>query len=152
MKVMVFHIGADRYGLPLQAIVRVLPVAELKQLPLAPAWVAGVLDLHGQPVPVIDLSMLAGLAPQQACFDTRILVVDYQAGDGAPRALGLLAQQVTGVESIDAGALADAGVKAAPFLGRVASVGAGMLQLVDVAALLPALVNELLFQRDGAAA
>jgi chemotaxis-related protein WspB len=152
MKVMVFHIGADRYGLPLQALARVLPAAQLKQLPLAPAWVAGVLDLHGQPVPVIDLSRLAGLAPQQACFDTRILVVDYQAGDGPPRALGLLAQQVAGVETIGAAALADAGITAAPFLGPVASVGAGLLQLVDVAALLPPEVRALLFQADGAPA
>jgi chemotaxis-related protein WspB len=151
MKVMVFHIGADRYGLPLQALARVLPAAELKQLPLAPAWVAGVLDLHGQPVPVIDLSALAGLPPQQACFDTRILVVDYQAGDGRARALGLLARQVAGVETIDAAALTDAGIRAAPFLGQVASAGAGMLQLVDVAALLPAQVRELLFQAQEAA-
>ena len=143
---MVFHIGADRYGLPLQALARVLPVAELKQLPLAPPWVAGVLDLHGQPVPVIDLAELAGLPPQQACFDTRILLVDYRAGAGPARALGLLARQVAGVETIADTALVDAGIRAAPFLGQVASAGAGMLQLVDVAALLPAHVRELLFQ------
>jgi chemotaxis-related protein WspB len=149
MKVLVFYIGADRYGLPLHAIARVLPVAGLKQLPLAPGYVAGVLDLHGRPVPVIDLSNLAGLAPQQACFDTRILLVDYGGGDGATHALGLLAQQVAGVESIDAAALAHAGLKAAPFLGQVASAGAGMLQLVDVAALLPPDVHALLFPADG---
>ncbi len=152
MKVLVFHIGADRYGLPLHAIARVLPVADLKQLPLAPAYVAGVLDLHGRPVPVIDLSALAGLAPQQACFDTRILLVDYRPGDGAAHALGLLAQQVAGVEAIDAAALADAGIDAAPFLGQVASAGAGMLQLVDVPALLAPAVRALLFPAGGVAA
>jgi chemotaxis-related protein WspB len=40
MKLLVFHIGADRYGLRLR-VVRVLPLVELKQLPLAPDAVAG---------------------------------------------------------------------------------------------------------------
>ena len=61
MKVLLFHIGRDRYGLPLASIVRVLPLLELKQLPLTPDYVAGLMDLHGVPVPVIDLSRLAGL-------------------------------------------------------------------------------------------
>ncbi|MBC7685124.1 MAG: chemotaxis protein CheW, partial [Bdellovibrionales bacterium] len=60
MKVLVFSIGPDRYALRLGAIVRVLPVLALKQVPLAPAFVAGLMDLQGEPVPVIDLSLLAG--------------------------------------------------------------------------------------------
>ena len=63
MKVLVFHIGNDRYGLPLADIVRVLPLLELKQLPLTPDYVAGLMDLHGVHMPVIHLSRLAGLAP-----------------------------------------------------------------------------------------
>ena len=42
MKLLVFHIGADRYGLRLRDVVRVLPLLELKQLPLAPDSVAGL--------------------------------------------------------------------------------------------------------------
>ena len=33
MKLLVFHIGADRYGLRLRDVVRVLPLLELKHLP-----------------------------------------------------------------------------------------------------------------------
>ena len=110
MKVLVFSIGADRYGLRLRAIVRVLPVVELKQLPLAPGYVAGLMDLHGAPVPVIDLSRLAGITPEQVWFDTRIILVDYPADDGAPRQLGLLAEHVIGIETFDDAALADSGV------------------------------------------
>ena len=72
MKVLVFHIGRDRYGLPLAAIVRVLPLLELKQLPLTPDYVAGLMDLHGTPVPVIDLSRLAGLAPRPEYSSTNL--------------------------------------------------------------------------------
>lgn len=151
MKVLVFSIGPDRYGLPLRAIARVLPVVGLKQVPLAPDFVAGLMDLHGEPVPVIDLSRLAGLIPEQVWFDSRIILVDYPAGDGALRPLGLLAEHVTGIETLDDAALADSGVDAAPFLGQVAGGAAGMLQLVELDQLLTADVRALLFQPAGAA-
>ena len=149
MKVLVFSIGPDRYGLRLQAIARVLPVVELKHIPLAPEFVAGLLDLHGEPVPVIDLSRLAGVIPEQVWFDTRIILVDYPAGDGAMRPLGLLAEHVIGIETLADAALADSGVDAAPFLGQVASGPAGMLQLVEVDQLLTPDVRALLFQPAG---
>jgi chemotaxis-related protein WspB len=152
MKVLVFHIGRERYGLPLGSVVRVLPVAQLARLPLAPEFVAGLLDLHGHPVPVVDLSRLAGVAPHAVCYDTRILLVDYPAPGGTIEKLGLKAQRVTGVETIDENACAPSGVAAAPFLGAVASNERGMLQLVDVDALLPAHVRALLFQPERAAA
>jgi chemotaxis-related protein WspB len=146
MKVLVFSIGPDRYGLRLGAIARVLPVVALKQLPLAPEFVAGLMDLHGEPVPVIDLSRLAGVIPEQVWFDSRIVLIDYPAGDGATRPLGLLAEHVIGIETIADGALADSGVDGAPFLGQVAGGPAGMLQLVEPGELLTPDVRALLFQ------
>ena len=146
MKVLVFHIGADRYALRLREIARVLPAAALKQLPLAPDYVAGLLDLHGAPVPVIDLSRLAGLAPETLWFDSRIILVDYPGGDGVAHQLGLLAEHVLGVESVDDTLLADSGVAGAAFLGPVASSTGGLLQLVELHELLMPDVRALLFQ------
>ncbi|MES2322905.1 MAG: chemotaxis protein CheW [Pseudomonadota bacterium] len=151
MKVLVFTIGQDRYGLPLRAIARVLPVVELKQLPLAPDYVAGLMDLHGEPVPVIDLSRLAGVTPEQVWFDTRIILVDYPAGAAGTRGLGLQAEHVAGIDSIDPEALRTSGITGAPFLGQVTGTAHGMLQLVDVEALLPPDVRALLFQPQDAA-
>jgi chemotaxis-related protein WspB len=158
MKVLVFHIGRDPYALPLAAVLRVLPAARLKALPGAPHYVPGLLDLHGEPVPVIDLSRLAGSPPDAVRYDTRILLVDVVFG-GRVRRLGLKAERVTGVASVD-GALLDGGVAAAPWLGRLASgapdagtnagMNAGMLQLIDPDSLLAPDVAAQLF--DGAPA
>lgn len=151
MKQLLFHIGADRYALRLRDVVRVLPLLELKQLPLAPAAVAGLMDFHGQSVPVVDLSLLAGTAPGQQHFDTRILLVHYRAPDGATHLLGLLAERVLGVGEVDAAALADSGVRAAPFLGQVASDATGIVQLVEPDRLLPPELRAMLFQPQSAA-
>jgi chemotaxis-related protein WspB len=145
MKVLVFHIGPERYALRLAAIARVLPVAALKAIALAPPFVAGLLDLHGEPVPVIDLSRLAGVLPEQVWFDTRIVLADYRLPAGGSATLGLLAEHVTGIEDIACGALRDPGLAGAPFLGQVASSAHGMLQLVEIDQLLTPEVRALLF-------
>jgi len=148
MNVMVFHIGKERYALPLASVLRVLPVAALKALPGAPPYVRGLLDLHGEALPVIDLSALAGTPPDAVRYDTRILLVEVPAG-GRRRRLGLKAEHVTGVAAID-GPLADAGVVAAPWLGPVAAGPNGMLQLLDPDRLLAPEVERLLFGADDA--
>ncbi|MFJ1471620.1 chemotaxis protein CheW [Massilia orientalis] len=140
---MVFHIGRERYALPLASVLRVLPVARLKALPGAPHFVPGLLDLHGEAIPVIDLSRLAGTPPDAVRYDTRILLVEIIAA-GRRRPLGLKAERVIGVAALD-GELADAGVASAPWLGQVAPGAGGMLQLLDPERLLAPEVEALLF-------
>lgn len=148
MKMMVFHIGRERFALPLASVLRVLPVARLKALPGAPHFVRGLLDLHGEPLPVIDVSSLAGMPPDAVRFDTRILLVDVPVG-GRVRRLGLKCERVVGVATID-GPLLDAGVACARWLGKVAPDTHGMLQLLDPARLLDPDVEALLFDTGDA--
>lgn len=147
MKVLAFTIGADRYGLPLRAVARVLPVVALKHIPGAPDFVAGLMDLHGTPVPVLDISRLAGLAAEQIWLDSRIVLIDYVLDAATPRQLGLLVEHVVGIETVVDAALRDAGIDGAPFLGQVAA----SLQIVEVNELLPPDVRALLFTRDAGA-
>jgi chemotaxis-related protein WspB len=143
MKALLFHIGRERYALPLASIGQVLPAARLKSLPGAPHYVPGLLELHGEPVPVIDLSRLAGSPPDAVRYDTRILLVEIEAL-GRRRRLGLKAERVAGVAELD-DPLLGAGVAAAPWLGGLASLEAGMVQLLDPARLLAPEVERLLF-------
>jgi chemotaxis-related protein WspB len=128
-------------------VLKVLPVARLKALPGAPHYVPGLLDLHGEPVPVIDLSRLAGSPPDAVRYDTRILLIDLSVG-GRMRRLGLKAERVIGVAAIE-GEQQEGGVLAAPWLGRVAqaatATGTGMLQLIEPARLLAPEVADQLF-------
>jgi len=150
MKVLVFHIGPGRYALPLHAVERVLPVARLAPLPGTPHFVPGLLDLHGEPIPVIDLSRLAGSPPDAVRYDTRILLVEVMAA-GRLRRLGLKAERVAGVLDLDAEPR-ERGVAAAPWLGAVArdpapqpGLEGAMLQLLEPARLLAPEIEALLF-------
>ena len=73
-------------------------------------------------------------------------------GHGAVHALGLLAEHVVGVDSVDEALLADSGVAGAPFLGPVASSAGGLLQLVELKDLIPPEARALLFQAAPGAA
>ena len=175
MKLLVFYIGADRYGLPLATIRQVLPLMALTGVPLAPDAVAGLMNLHGASVPVIDeqvapapandyaVSKLAmeymarlwmdrssGAAATARQVDTRIVLVDYPGPDGTMRALGLLAERVVGVQDVAAASLHASGVQAAPFLGPVAGDAHGFVRLVQPEHLLPADLRAALFAPDGA--
>lgn len=146
MKVLVFTIGTDRYGLPLRAVSRVLPVMAMKQIPGAPDFVAGLMDLHGMPVPVLDVSRLAGVAVEQIWLDSRIVLIDYRVDDAGQRQLGLLVEHVVGIDDVAEATLHDPGIDGAPFLGQVAA----SLQIIEVNELLAPDVRALLFPREAA--
>ncbi len=132
MKVIVFHIGAERYGLPLAEVARVVPVAQLLRLTDAPRFFAGLLDLHGELVPVVDLTRLSGLTPEAVRYDTRILLVDCPQAGGGTRTLGLKAEHVAGV--VEAGGIGDEAVRVTDLDTLLPPAARGMLFEYKVAA------------------
>ncbi|MCG2586185.1 chemotaxis protein CheW [Massilia sp. TS11] len=143
MRALVFLIGGGRYALALSALRRVLPVMALQPLPAAPEGVAGLMNLHGAVVPVLDLERMAGLPPAAPCFDTRILLVDYPGADGRLHLLGLRAAHVLGIEEVDGSA--PAGVQAAAFLGPVTHDDSGLIHWIALPQLISPQVQAALF-------
>jgi chemotaxis-related protein WspB len=145
-----FQMGADCYVLDATQVAQVLPLVELKQIPHAPAGVAGVFDFRGTPVPVIDLNELALGRAARRCLTTRLIVVHYPDRSGRARLLGLIAEQVTRTlkrshaDFIAAGVTSDT----APYLGPVATDDAGhLVQWIEVQQLIPEAVSAALFRQ-----
>jgi len=61
MRVLVFDIDGQRFGLDASGIREVLPAATLAQLPNMPPTIEGVLDLRGTVVPIISMRTALGL-------------------------------------------------------------------------------------------
>jgi chemotaxis-related protein WspB len=152
MLFLLFDLGADRYAIDASQVAEVLPVVTIKEIPHAPAAVAGALSYRGAPVPVVDLSQLALGRDARRRMSTRIILVHYDAGRAGRRLLGLIAEHVTGTMRRDAGEFLPTGVSggAAPYLGPVASDRQGLIQRIDVQALLPAEVRDRLFAEEAA--
>lgn len=142
------ELGQDRYALDVRQVAEVLPLVAIKQIPQAPHAVAGVVNYRGAPVPVIDLSELTLGQPAVRRLSTRIVLIHYPDADGVSHLLGLIAERATQTirrapaEFVASGLTSDG----APYLGPVSADSRGLLQWIDVRALLPSSVRDALFQ------
>jgi purine-binding chemotaxis protein CheW len=85
----IFRVAASEYAMPLQRVMEVLRMVAVRPVPDGPAWLAGVINLRGRVLPIMDLRTRLGLPPQAARLETRIIVAD--AGQSW---IGLLADEV----------------------------------------------------------
>jgi chemotaxis-related protein WspB len=148
MLFLLFQMGDDRYALDVLQVAEVLPLVRVKVIPQAPAWVAGIIDYHGAPVPLIDLCQLALGCPARRRFGTRIILVNYRDHEGTPHLLGLLAERATEIMRRDPTDFVVSGVgnDPAPYLGSLAVDVRGMVQWITVDKLLPPSVSDHLFK------
>jgi chemotaxis-related protein WspB len=153
MLFLLFELDRDRYALDAADIVEVQTLTATKAIPGAPAWVAGVIERHGEPVPVIDLAQLALGRPSQYWRSTRLVFVRYRDtrepadADTPPRLLGLIVERATQTRRIEREHFADSGIATphARWLGPVASDESGLIQWIDVQQMLDDEVKALLF-------
>lgn len=144
---LLLRLGSECYALDVRRIVEIVPMVHCRPLAHTPSCVAGAFDYRGALVPVIDLCVLTGTSPCRALYTTRIVLVDYAAGDGGRHILGLQAEHVTETLRMDPSSFeaAGVGVPEAPYLGGLARRDAALIQRIDVDRLLPDDVRQLLF-------
>lgn len=94
-----FRIAGLLLCAPLSSIERVLPLVQWQPLPGGAAFLRGLLNLHGEAVPVIDLAERLGHRPSQNYrLDTPILLC--RAGD---RVAGLVVREIMGIVDLETG-------------------------------------------------
>jgi purine-binding chemotaxis protein CheW len=100
--VLVLGIAKERYGIDLPDVAEVLPLQRVTPVPGAPAVFAGVINVHGEIRPVIDLRRFLGM---EAAKDGQARVILLRK-DG--RELGLEIDSVEHVRWIGTGELGTA--------------------------------------------
>ena len=61
MKLLCFHVAGQDFGVPIGAVKETIPERPLTRLFLVPRFVAGLINLRGEVVAVLDLAMLLDL-------------------------------------------------------------------------------------------
>lgn len=97
--VIAFRLCGQGFGLPVDRVREVVPIAWLDRPPHLPALVQGILNLGGQAVPVLRLDRLLGLAEGRFGLDASILVMRPRAGEAG--VFGLLVEHVDVVRPMD---------------------------------------------------
>ena len=100
-KNLIFTLGTEEFGIQVLYIKEIIGMQEITAVPNMPAHVKGVINLRGQVIPVIDLSMKFSFAPRAYTDRTCIVVVRGQSG-GRERLIGAIADEVSEVLTIAA--------------------------------------------------
>jgi chemotaxis-related protein WspB len=147
MLFLTFQIVNDRYAVEANRVVEVLPLLALKRLPQAPAGVAGLFNLRGQPVPAIDLSELSFGKTVEERLSTRIILVEYTDARGVRHPLGLIAERVTQTLRKEPKDFIHPGINLAqaPYLGPVLMDAQGPIQWLRTEHLVSEPFRQLLF-------
>jgi len=75
-----FHLGAEEYGLPIKRVQSIIRYEEPTSVPRAPAGVDGVFNLRGQVIPLVDLGRLLLGVPLVPTPAARIIVTEGGVG------------------------------------------------------------------------
>ena len=81
-----FKVDGTDYALPADAVLQMESFTGATSVPGAPSFVAGIIQLRGRVVPVVDLRARFGLAPKELTMETRVVV-----GELADRTVALVA-------------------------------------------------------------
>lgn len=79
LAVLFVEAGGVEVGIPLDTVVSVLHQASTRPLPLGPAYLSEMIQIHGEPVLVLDVARRLGLTHRAAVADRKLLVVECGA-------------------------------------------------------------------------
>lgn len=126
------QLGDRQYGLPLMAVERVLPMAQVLSLPDAGHGFVGMLNLHGEVLPVTDPRPRLGLPTPTVSAEHRMVLVRGTHRfllwvDGVDEVVSLSDDELSGVPA----------QQASPVVPRVIRLGDALVPLLAPSALEP---------------
>jgi purine-binding chemotaxis protein CheW len=126
-----FRVGAASYAIPASQVLHLESYETATPIPGAPSFVAGLVQVRGRLVPVVDLRSRFGLPAAEHTLDNRVVVV--QSGT---RVAGLLVDSAREVIKLDPAAFEKppelVEQQAGGFIRGVATLSSRMFMLVDV--------------------
>jgi len=93
LEVIEFLLGPERYGIETRYIREVYPLRDLTPLPCTPPFVAGVVNVRGAILSLIDLKAFFGLPKKELTDLNKVVVIQNRDME-----FGLLADEVPGVQ------------------------------------------------------
>jgi purine-binding chemotaxis protein CheW len=112
VKLLCFHVAGQDFGVPIAAVKETIPERPLTRLGLVPSFVAGLMNLRGEVVAVLDVGAMLGLAGDGEKRKSRNIVIlraSLLPGVRDPRnaanrpAAGLLVDGLSGVRDVAEG-------------------------------------------------
>ena len=121
-RLLTFEVAGNFYAMPIAGVLEVADAGRVTCIPTLPTSVGGVINYHGDALPVLNCSSLFDVDDSELGEPGSILVISGRVGESAR--LGIPVDRVLGL--VDGAAAATSGAKAVAerrsIQGRVASV------------------------------
>jgi purine-binding chemotaxis protein CheW len=99
-KMIAFHLGGQRYGVPLESVQEIQQIVAFSEIPAAGGSVVGMVNLRGSVIPAIDMRFLIGLAPEEYTLETPMIICRAHG-----QLVALIVDEVEDVLTMPAGCL-----------------------------------------------
>jgi len=126
-----FRVGTAEYAIPADQVLHLESFEAATHVPGAPSYIAGLVQVRGRVVAVVDLRSRFGLPPIEHALDRRVIVVQVGA-----RVVGMLVDSAREVVVLDPAAFARPPAlveeRADGFVTAIATANKRLFLLVDV--------------------
>lgn len=95
-----FKLGDEEFAAHVGKVLNILEMTRITEVPKAPIYMKGVINLRGTVLPVIDTRIKFGMTPTEFTANTCIVVLDIQV-DGETIQIGALVDSVQAVLEIE---------------------------------------------------
>ena len=107
MKALTLRLQDELFAVEAGSVREILDLVPITEVPNAPEFVAGLINVRGRVVPLADLRVMFGMDRPEPDKDTRIVVMEIDI-DGEPTIAGILADKVHDVTDIEAASIEEA--------------------------------------------
>ena len=111
MTALTIRLQDELFAVEASRVREILDLVPITEVPAAPAFVGGLINVRGRVVPLADLRIVFGMTCRPADEDTRIVVLETEI-EGEATVVGIIADKVHEVTDIEASS-----VESAPRVG-----------------------------------
>jgi len=128
-KIVVFTLDELSYALSLPSVEKVIHAIEIRAIPKAPEIIAGIINVRGQIIPVVDIRKRLGIMAREMDLNDRIIIADT-----GKRKVAIVVDSVTGISNLAPGQVAAARetLSFAEHIRGVAKVDDGLILIFDL--------------------
>ena len=107
MNALTLRMQDEMFAIEAGSVREILDLVQITEVPNAPAFVAGLINVRGRVVPLADLRVMFDMDRPPPDKDTRIVVIEIEI-EGETTVAGILADKVYDVTDIEAAAIQEA--------------------------------------------
>lgn len=74
-----FQVDNQRFAMPLNVIERVVQVVEIRPLPKMPDFLHGIINIHGEVIPVINIHFLFGYPKKEIELSDNLIIAKFSS-------------------------------------------------------------------------